>query len=38
MIRRPGTALLWALMIVEMMFGKEKREEVAGPMIVAETL
>ncbi|KAL5116040.1 hypothetical protein ACEQ8H_006051 [Pleosporales sp. CAS-2024a] len=36
--RGPGTALLFALTIVELMAGKEKRDEVARPMIVAETL
>lgn len=35
---RPGTAMLFALTIVEEMVGKEKRDEVAGPMIVAENL
>jgi protein DJ-1 len=35
---RPGTAMLFALTIVEVMLGKEKRDEIAGPMIVAETL
>jgi hypothetical protein len=35
---RPGTAMLFALTIVEVMVGKEKRDEVAGPMVVAETL
>jgi hypothetical protein len=35
---RPGTALLFSLTIVEQMLGKEKRDEVAGPMIVADTL
>ena len=35
---RPGTALLFALTIVEVLAGKDKRDEVAGPMIVAETL
>jgi protein DJ-1 len=35
---RPGTAMLFALTIVEVLAGKEKRDEVAGPMIVAETL
>ena len=35
---RPGTALLFALTIVEIMVGKGKRDEVAGPMIVAATL
>ncbi|KAF2203862.1 DJ-1 [Delitschia confertaspora ATCC 74209] len=36
--RGPGTALLFALTIVEQLCGKEKSDEVAGPMIVAETL
>ncbi|KAH9874986.1 hypothetical protein J1614_004474 [Plenodomus biglobosus] len=36
--RGPGTALLFALTIVECLAGKEKAGEVAGPMIVAETL
>lgn len=36
--RGPGTALLFALTIVEAISGKEKRDEVAGPMVVAETL
>ncbi|ORY18861.1 class I glutamine amidotransferase-like protein [Clohesyomyces aquaticus] len=36
--RGPGTALLFALTIVEVLCGKEKRDEVAGPMIVPETL
>jgi protein DJ-1 len=35
---RPGTALLFSLTIVEVMVGKEKRDEVAGPMVVAATL
>lgn len=35
---RPGTALLFSLTIVELLVGKERRDEVAGPMIVAETL
>jgi protein DJ-1 len=35
---RPGTAMLFALTIVEVLAGKEKRDEVAGPMMVAETL
>jgi protein DJ-1 len=35
---RPGTAILFALTIVEVMMGREKRDEVAGPMVVAETL
>jgi len=30
--------MLFALTIVEVLGGREKREEVAGPMVVAETL
>ena len=30
--------MLFALTIVELVCGKEKRNEVAGPMVVAETL
>jgi protein DJ-1 len=30
--------MLFALTIVEQICGKEKRDEVAGPMIVAEKL
>lgn len=30
--------MLFALTIVELLAGKEKRDEVAGPMIMAETL
>lgn len=30
--------MLFALTIVEAITGKEKRDEVAGPMVVAETL
>jgi protein DJ-1 len=36
--RGPGTAMLFALTIVGEICGKEKREEVAGPMVVAEIL
>jgi len=36
--RGPGTALLFALTIVECLAGKEKREEITGPMICAKTL
>lgn len=36
--RGPGTALLFALTIVEILAGKEKRDEVYGPMICAESL
>jgi protein DJ-1 len=38
MCDRPGTAMLFALTIVEELAGKEKRGEVQGPMVVAETL
>ncbi|RMZ74389.1 class I glutamine amidotransferase [Pyrenophora seminiperda CCB06] len=36
--RGPGTAMLFALTIVEVMCGKEKRGEIAGPMMLAEKL
>lgn len=36
--RGPGTAILFALTIVEKLFGKEKRDEVAGPMVVSDKL
>ena len=32
----PGTALAFALTLVELLFGRNKRQEVAGPMIIAE--
>ena len=32
--RGPGTAVEFALALVEKLFGKEKREEVAAPMVV----
>jgi 4-methyl-5(b-hydroxyethyl)-thiazole monophosphate biosynthesis len=32
--RGPGTALEFALKLVEMLFGKDKAEEVSQPMIV----
>jgi len=35
---RPGSAMLFALTIVEAVCGKEKREEVGGPMMLAEKL
>lgn len=35
---RPGTAMLFALTIVELLAGKEKKNEVAGPMVVPEAL
>jgi protein DJ-1 len=37
-VDRPGTAMLFALTIVEVMVGNEKREEIAGPMVVADVL
>jgi protein DJ-1 len=30
--------MLFALTIVEALVGKEKRDEISGPLIVAETL
>ena len=36
--RGPGTALEWALAIVEVVAGFEKRMEVQGPMMVATVL
>jgi len=36
--RGPGTAMLFALTIVELLGGKEKRDEVQGPMVTAESL
>ncbi|KAF1962941.1 DJ-1 [Byssothecium circinans] len=36
--RGPGTALSFALEIVEVLEGKAKREEVGGPMVLAEKL
>jgi hypothetical protein len=35
---RPGTAMLFALTIVELLCGKEKRDEIAGPMILSDSL
>jgi len=32
--RGPGTALEFALKLVELLYGKEKAEEVAAPMIM----
>lgn len=32
----PGTALAFALTLVELLFGKAKREEVSGPMVMAQ--
>ncbi|KAF2622678.1 DJ-1 [Macroventuria anomochaeta] len=36
--RGPGTAMLFALTIVEVLVGKEKRDEISGPLIVADNL
>jgi protein DJ-1 len=36
--RGPGTALLFALTIVELLLGEEKRNEVSNHMIVASIL
>ncbi|KAF1358948.1 DJ-1 [Lizonia empirigonia] len=36
--RGPGTAMLFALTIVELLAGKEKRDEISGPLMIAETL
>ncbi|CAA9960247.1 DJ-1 protein [Pyrenophora teres f. maculata] len=36
--RGPGTAMAFALTIVEAMCGKGKREEIGGPMMLAEKL
>jgi hypothetical protein len=38
MLCRPGTAMLFALTIVEALMGKEKRNEITGPLMVAQTL
>lgn len=35
---RPGTAMLFALTIVEALAGKEKRDEISGPLMLAQTL
>jgi len=32
--RGPGTAVEFALALVEQLYGKDKREEVAGPMVM----
>jgi 4-methyl-5(b-hydroxyethyl)-thiazole monophosphate biosynthesis len=32
--RGPGTALEFALKLVELLYGKEKAEEVAAPMVM----
>ena len=34
--RGPGTALTFALSLVELLFGKEKRDAVAAPMVTTE--
>lgn len=37
-VRRPGTAILFALTIVELLCGRDKRNKVAGPMMIAGIL
>jgi 4-methyl-5(b-hydroxyethyl)-thiazole monophosphate biosynthesis len=32
--RAPGTAMEFALTLVELLYGKSKRDEVAGPMVI----
>lgn len=32
----PGTALAFSLKLVELLFGKEKRDAVAGPMVITD--
>ena len=36
--RGPGTAMLFALTIVEALCGKAKRDEITGPLICASVL
>ncbi|KAG9306198.1 hypothetical protein G9A89_016102 [Geosiphon pyriformis] len=36
--RGPGTAFLFALTIVEQLVGREKRDEISSPMVLASTL
>jgi protein DJ-1 len=36
--RGPGTSFLFALTIVEQLLGKERRDEISSPMILASTL
>jgi len=36
--RGPGTAMLFSLTIVEELLGKEKRNEIEGPMVCADKL
>ncbi|KAH0565286.1 hypothetical protein GP486_001322 [Trichoglossum hirsutum] len=36
--RGPGTAMLFALTVVEVLLGKEKTDEVARPMMLAQTI
>jgi protein deglycase len=31
--RGPGTAMEYSVVLVEQLYGKEKAEEVAGPMV-----
>ncbi|OLL23216.1 Glutathione-independent glyoxalase DJ-1 [Neolecta irregularis DAH-3] len=34
----PGTAMLFSLMIVEVLAGREKRQEISAPMILSSSL
>lgn len=36
--RGPGTALEFALALVEQLYGNEKAKEVAGPMVVHDSV
>lgn len=36
--RGPGTALEFALALVEQLYGSEKAREVAGPMVVHDSI
>ena len=36
--RGPGTALEFALALVEQLYGSEKAKEVAGPMVVHDNV
>ena len=36
--RGPGTALEFALALVEQLYGSEKAKEVAGPMVVHDSV
>lgn len=36
--RGPGTTMEFAVALVEVLFGKEKADEVAGPMVMCYSL